>query len=77
MDYCIRTWDPREVSAVEEPHHNTYDIEFWGSDGLITSFYAGALQSVSLMGKALGEDVTKYERVYYDLTAIYPLDFYI
>ena len=21
MDYCIRTWDPREVGAVEEPHH--------------------------------------------------------
>ena len=32
MDYCIRTWDPREVGAVEEPHHNTYDIEFWGAN---------------------------------------------
>ena len=30
LEYCIRTWDPRETGALEEPHHNTYDIEFWG-----------------------------------------------
>src|SRR5690349_20612101 len=29
MDYCIRQWDPRHKGVVEEPHHNTYDIEFW------------------------------------------------
>jgi len=61
MDYCIRTWDPRKVGAVEEPHHNTYDIEFWGADGMITSFYAGALNSFIHMGKALGEDMSEYE----------------
>ncbi|HEY2726094.1 MAG TPA: GH116 family glycosyl-hydrolase, partial [Parafilimonas sp.] len=37
MDYCIRTWDPRRKGAIEEPHHNTYDIEFWGPDGMHTS----------------------------------------
>ncbi|MDR2058274.1 MAG: hypothetical protein LBP83_08385 [Dysgonamonadaceae bacterium] len=61
MDYCIRTWDPRETGALEEPHHNTYDIEFWGPDGMCTSFYTGALQAITLMGKALGEDVSPYE----------------
>lgn len=61
MDYCIRTWDPREVGAIEEPHHNTYDIEFWGADGMITSFYTGALQAICLMGKYLGEDISRYE----------------
>ncbi len=61
MDYCIATWDPRNTGALEEPHHNTYDIEFWGPDGMCTGFYTGALQAVSLMGKALGEDVSKYE----------------
>ena len=34
MDYCISTWDPRHHGAIEEPHHNTYDIEFWGPDGM-------------------------------------------
>ena len=61
MDYCIGVWDPRETGALEEPHHNTYDIEFWGPDGMCTSFYTGALQAVVLMGKALGEDVSRYE----------------
>jgi len=61
LDYCIRTWDPRETGALEEPHHNTYDIEFWGPDGMCTSFYTGALQAIALMGKALNEDVAYYE----------------
>ena len=61
MDYCIKVWDPRETGALEEPHHNTYDIEFWGPDGMCTSFYIGALQAIVLMGKALNEDVSSYE----------------
>jgi hypothetical protein len=64
MDYCIRTWDPRHDGTVEEPHHNTYDIEFWGPDGMITSFYLGALESMCAMGKYLGEEVSPYEALY-------------
>ena len=63
MDYCIRTWDPDELGALIEPHHNTYDIEFWGPDGMCTSFYAGALNSIIQIGKFLGEDVTRYEQI--------------
>ena len=47
MDYCIATWDPKGKGVVEEPHHNTYDIEFWGPDGMITSFYLGALTATA------------------------------
>ncbi len=60
MDYCIRTWDPRRKGIIEEPHHNTYDIEFWGPTGMCTSFYLGALQAIGLMGKALNENVSEY-----------------
>lgn len=60
LDYCIRTWDPRSTGWLEEPHHNTYDIEFWGPDALCTGIYIGALQAAVLMGRALGDDVTKY-----------------
>jgi len=41
MDYCIRTWDPRHKGVLEEPHHNTYDIEFWGPEPMCTSFIWG------------------------------------
>lgn len=61
LDYCIRTWDPREKGVLEEPHHNTYDIEFWGPDGMCTSFYLGALTAAAVMGRALGDDVARYE----------------
>jgi uncharacterized protein (DUF608 family) len=64
MDYCIRTWDPREKGVVEEPHHNTYDIEFWGADGMCTSFYLGALKAIINMGSHLGQDVTAYQSLY-------------
>ncbi len=64
MDYCIATWDPKNKGVVEEPHHNTYDIEFWGPDGMITSFYLGALTAITLMGKHLNKDVSKYEDLY-------------
>jgi uncharacterized protein (DUF608 family) len=60
LDYCIETWDPSHKGWVEEPHHNTYDIEFWGPDGMCTSFYLGALRAGELMGKALGDEVPLY-----------------
>ncbi len=64
MDYCIATWDPRHVGVIEEPHHNTYDIEFWGPDGMHTSFYIGALQAIIAMGKYLGKDVSSYQQLH-------------
>lgn len=63
LDYCIKTWDPKKEGAIIEPHHNTYDIEFWGADGMHTSFYAAALKSFIEMGKSLNEEVTEYEKL--------------
>lgn len=63
LDYCIETWDPRHEGMVEEPHHNTYDIEFWGPDGMCTSFYLGALQAAVMMGKALDDEVPLYTQL--------------
>jgi uncharacterized protein (DUF608 family) len=64
MDYCIHIWDPRSTGTLEEPHHNTYDIEFWGPDGMCTGFYLGALKAISEIGKFLGEDVERYLALY-------------
>lgn len=64
MDYCIRTWDPLGKGILEEPHHNTYDIEFWGPDGMCTSFYLGALFAMTKMGEALNDDISNYLQLY-------------
>ena len=65
LDYCIRTWDPDHRGALIEPHHNTYDIEFWGPDGMCTGIYLGALSAFRQMARALGrpEDAKPYEEL--------------
>jgi len=60
LDYCINTWDPRHKGVLEEPHHNTYDIEFWGPDGMCCSIYLGALKAAIAMGEALNDEVPLY-----------------
>jgi len=65
LEYCIRTWDPGEQGALVEPHHNTYDIEFWGADGMCTSFYLGALRAMAEMAVHLGQadDALRYRTI--------------
>jgi uncharacterized protein (DUF608 family) len=61
LDYCIRTWDPGRLGKMEEPHHNTYDVEFWGADGMTQSYYLGALEAFTRIGEYLREDVADYQ----------------
>jgi uncharacterized protein (DUF608 family) len=61
LHYCIETWDPDGRGVLVEPHHNTYDIEFWGPDGMCTSFYLGALRAAATMAAAVGDDAAVYE----------------
>lgn len=63
LHYCIETWDPDHRGALFEPHHNTYDIEFWGPDGMCTSFYLGALRAAIAMAQAVGDDAALYEEL--------------
>jgi uncharacterized protein (DUF608 family) len=55
IDYCIRTWDPDHKGALFEPHHNTYDIEFWGAEPMCTSIYIGALSAMAQMAQGVRE----------------------
>ncbi len=63
LDYCITKWDPNKTGLIVEPHHNTYDIEFWGADGMISSFYIGALKAFVEMGNALNENTVDYKDI--------------
>ena len=66
LNYCIETWDKKREGVLKEPHHNTYDIEFWGADGMCSSFYLGALKAASAMADYLGEknDAFMYGALY-------------
>lgn len=61
IDLLHRTWDPKEKGVIEEPHHNTYDIEFWGPEGMSMSFYAAALRTMVELSKTFRDDPTRYE----------------
>lgn len=78
MDYCITTWDPKNKGVIEEPHHNTYDIEFWGPDGMCTSFYLGALTAMVEMGKFLKKkkDADLYQKLHNSGRKIMESDLY-
>jgi hypothetical protein len=54
LDWCIQAWDPRRRGVLEEPHHNTYDIEFWGPDSMCSSIYLGALVALAELARAVG-----------------------
>lgn len=64
LNYCIEIWDPGRRGWLEEPHHNTYDIEFWGPDGMCTSLYVAALKAAVVMGRELGEDIAAYQTLH-------------
>jgi uncharacterized protein (DUF608 family) len=65
LDFCIEQWDPTHEGLIREPHHNTYDIEFWGPEGLCSSMYLGALAAMSALAKDAGrpEDKAKYDEL--------------
>jgi uncharacterized protein (DUF608 family) len=65
LEYCIEKWDPDRKGALLEPHHNTYDIEFWGPDGMCTTVYIGALSAMAHMARVLGEtkDADSYQEL--------------
>jgi uncharacterized protein (DUF608 family) len=67
LDYCIRTWDPKHQGTIAEPHHNTYDIEFWGAEPMCTGFYAGALEAFVQLSKELNktDSLADYQQLYH------------
>jgi uncharacterized protein (DUF608 family) len=63
LEYAIRSWDPDRLGALLEPHHNTYDIEFWGADGMCSSIYLAALEAATRIARAVGDDASAYEEL--------------
>lgn len=63
LDYMIAKYDPRHTGLLEESHHNTYDINYFGPDGHCGSFYLGALCAAIKMGEAAGDDVALYREL--------------
>lgn len=65
LEYSISTWDPDETGGLYQPHHNTYDIEFYGPDGMCGTVYLGALTAMTAMASHLGhgDDAARYRKL--------------
>ncbi|MGB9717886.1 MAG: GH116 family glycosyl-hydrolase [Thermoproteota archaeon] len=66
LEYAWKTWDKDCDGLMEGEQHNTYDIEFYGPNPMVTSLYLGALRAAEEMAKRLGdsESAEKYREVF-------------
>ncbi len=55
LEYAWLYWDYNRDGVMEGLQHNTYDIEFYGPNSMMQSWYVGALRCAAEMAQALGD----------------------
>ena len=55
IEYSWIGWDADKDGLIEGEQHNTYDIEFYGPNSMMGTFYLGALLAGSRMAEAVGD----------------------
>ena len=58
LDYTWTAWDADKDGLIEGEQHNTYDIEFYGPNSMIGTFYLGALLAASKLADAVGDSAS-------------------
>ncbi len=56
LEFAWKFWDTDKDGVMEGEQHNTYDIEFFGPNPMMTSLYLGALKAGEQMALALGDN---------------------
>lgn len=55
LEFAWKFWDTDKDGVMEGEQHNTYDIEFFGPNAMMTTLYLGALKAGELMASAVGD----------------------
>ena len=55
LEYAWVQWDADRDGLMEGEQHNTYDIEFYGPNSMLSGFYLGALLAGRKMAEAVGD----------------------
>jgi uncharacterized protein (DUF608 family) len=55
LEFAWKHWDADKDGVMEGEQHNTYDIEFFGANSMMTTLYLGALRSMEIMALAVGD----------------------
>jgi len=66
LEYAWKTWDKDRDGLMEGEQHNTYDVEFYGPNPMMSSLYLGALRAAEEIAKHLGdsESAKRYREVF-------------
>jgi non-lysosomal glucosylceramidase len=65
LEFAWTHWDADRDGLFEGEQHNTYDIEFYGPNPMMSTLYQGALRAAELMASAVGDvdAATSYQQV--------------
>jgi uncharacterized protein (DUF608 family) len=55
LEFAWTHWDANRDGLMEGQQHNTYDIEFYGPNPMMSTLYLGALRAGELMAGAIGD----------------------
>ncbi len=55
LEYAWEKWDPEKKGYLDDWQHNTYDVDFYGPNPILTNYYLGALKAGAEMASYLGE----------------------
>ncbi|MGH9495445.1 MAG: GH116 family glycosyl hydrolase, partial [Candidatus Sulfotelmatobacter sp.] len=55
LEFSWKFWDADRDGVMEGEQHNTYDIEFFGGNPMMTTLYLGALKAAELMATGVGD----------------------
>ena len=53
--WAPHSWDADRDGVMEGEQHNTYDIEFYGPNSMMGTFYLAALRAAAAMARAVGD----------------------
>ncbi|MFX0101221.1 MAG: GH116 family glycosyl-hydrolase [Candidatus Hodarchaeota archaeon] len=56
LEFAWEDWDEDKTGVLRNFQHNTYDIDFYGPNSMLTSIYLGALKAGAEMARFLGEN---------------------
>lgn len=55
LEFAWTHWDADRDGLMEGQQHNTYDIEFYGPNGMMSTLYLGALRAGEIIADAVGD----------------------
>ena len=58
LEFAWTHWDADKDGLMEGQQHNTYDIEFYGPNPMMSTLYLGALRAGEVMADAVGDDAS-------------------